>query len=266
MNLKHVILLGHRQQHGKDTCCDILENIFYERNISYKRCFFAELLKKQVAERYGLDAEKMEDGEYKKWCPPWVNPKKVEINSSDIKEYRNINNVKEGLINGAWRKLVSTGGGFSGNLCVYLKPRSVRDILIEEGCNAREIWGDAWADNAYRKIFNSGCKVGFISDYRFPNEYACFQSSLIRFLDRRFLDSLDKTPMYNFEQPKIHRILVHRPAGLFNNDGADGELPDLEDKTAWDFVIMNNVEGNGWKKNLEDQIKQILNIILKENK
>jgi hypothetical protein len=52
--------------------------------------------------------------------------------------------------------------------------------------------------------------------------------------------------------------LVHRPAGVFKNDGADGELPDLEDTNAWDYVIMNDIEGQGWKERLEIQMKEIL--------
>jgi len=249
MNLKHILLLGHRQQHGKDTCCDILENLLNKSNIKYTRTFFAELLKKQVAERYNLDAAKMELAEYKKWCPPWINPIQKETNKINVKEWKDNN----ALIDDQWCEVVTKDAGYSGNVVVYLKPRTVRDILIEEGCNARAIWGDAWANYAYQKLFNSGSRIGIISDYRFPNEYSCFQNSLIKYLDSR-----NETPNYNFEQPKIHRVLVHRPAGVFKNDGADGELPDLEDTNAWDYVIMNDIEGQGWKERLEIQMKEIL--------
>jgi len=214
VNLQYILLLGHRQQHGKDPGSDILEDIIInttccggERtctNISYCRTFFAELLKKQVAERYGLDAAKMELDEYKQWCPPWVNPKT------------------------------------DGTL------RTVRDILIEEGCKAREIWGDTWADAAYRKLFESGALVGIISDYRFPNEYACFKNSFARFAGK------------DVYAPKVVRILVDRPAGAYKNDGADGELPDTEDPDAWDYIIRNDVEGNGWKDHLREQILDML--------
>jgi hypothetical protein len=37
-------------------------------------------------------------------------------------------------------------------------------------------------------------------------------------------------------------VLVHRPDGLFKNDGADGELPDLN-SDMWDYTI-NFVKNN----------------------
>jgi len=33
--LTHIFLFGHRQGHGKDTCCDILEDIFTKNKVTY---------------------------------------------------------------------------------------------------------------------------------------------------------------------------------------------------------------------------------------
>ena len=246
MNLEHIFLLGHRAQHGKNEVGVILEQVLYGKKIT-KQTFFAELLKKQVAERYGLDAEQMEFDEYKQWCPPWVNPIKKDINSSLVKEWKTEGEQHMGLIGGEWRNIVSTGGGYSGNVVVYESPRTVREILIKEGCLAREIWGDTWANSSYQKLFNSEAEIGIITDYRFPNEFACFDQSF---------KSFNKDG--NLVKPKVHRVLVHRPTGKFNNDGADNELPDLEDENAWDYIIMNDIEGNGWKDYLKSQIVDML--------
>lgn len=207
----HIILFGHRQQHGKDTCSELLKQLCVDNNISYSYSFFAKLLKKQVAERYNLDFERMEEDEYKNWCPPWVLPK------------------EDGT------------------------PRTVRDILIEEGNKGRSIWQNTWAAAAYRDLFENGSAIGIISDYRFPNESACFEDVLSQYLIAKYGNDT-----ISFQFPKVHRVLVHRPAGKFKNDGADGELPDLEDSSAWDYVIMNDVEGNGWKDHLMDQLKEMV--------
>lgn len=206
---EHIFLFGHRQQHGKDTCSDLLKNICEDNEISYSYSFFARLLKKQVAERYNLDFEKMEEDAYKNWCPPWVTPK------------------EDG------------------------SRRTVRDILIEEGNKGRSIWQNTWAAAAYRDLFEAGSTIGIISDYRFPNEYECFKDVLKQY-------SFGKKHVI-FNTPKVHRVLIHRPAGKFKNDGADGELPDLEEPEMWDYVIMNDIEGNGWKEHLKEQILEMLN-------
>jgi hypothetical protein len=257
MNLKHIFLLGHRQRHGKNVCCDLIADILTDTNITYSHAFFAELLKKQVAERYGLDASKMELDEYKKWCPPWINPKIVNHLYRAIEDQIGLNEIWE-LNKGDTIYLddrdceVIENDTYCGILSVSIK-RTVRDILIEEGCKAREIWGDTWANSAYQKIFKSGSEIGIVSDYRFPNEYKCFENSF-----KRYIEDEHGTDTIIVQKPQVHRVLIHRPAGVFKNDGADGELPDLEDENAWDYVIMNNVEGNGWKDHLREQILEML--------
>lgn len=196
----HIFLFGHRQQHGKDTCCSILEKIFKEKNISYCRTYFAKLLKRQVAEKYNLDFSKMDDNDYKLSKP------------------------------------------------AHLGGLSVRDVLIKEGCAARAIWQDVWANSVYQEILNSRNKIGIVSDYRFPNECGCF--------DRSF-EFWASQPSNTIDKPKVIKVLVHRPNGVFKNDGADGELPDLEEPEAWDYIIINE-DRDGWKQRLEENLIGIM--------
>lgn len=210
--MRYIFLFGHRQQHGKDTCCNILEKLLIKKEIAFKRTFFAKLLKKQVSERYNLNFDKMEDNEYKKWCPPHIR-----------------------------KKIVKKTHDLSEEVC-----RTVRDILIEEGCKGRDIWENTWANSAYMEIFKSEADIGIISDYRYPNEYKAFEASLEAF----------KADGGRVGTPKPIRVLVHRPDGLFKNDGADGELPDIDD-SAWDYTILNDVKGN-WEQHLEKQVSEML--------
>jgi hypothetical protein len=206
--LSHILLFGHRQQHGKDTCCNLIENILLDKHKPYCRTFFAKLLKKQIAARYNLDDIKMEFNDYKASKPEHLN----------------------GL--------------------------TVRDVLIKEGCAARAIWGDVWANSVYQEILNSTAEVGIVSDYRYPNEYGCFERSYDYWKHNSpFANEEDKAEQIN--KPKVLRILVHRPKGVFKNDGADGELPDIDKPEAWDYIIMNE-DHAGWEKRLEDQVVGIM--------
>lgn len=74
---EHVFLFGHRKQHGKDTCCDILENILSNRGIGYCRTSFAKRLKEMAAREYDLNVNKMDIDEYKSSCPRHLNGKSV---------------------------------------------------------------------------------------------------------------------------------------------------------------------------------------------
>lgn len=210
--MKLIFLFGHRQQHGKDTCCNILEKLLTERSITYKRTFFAKLLKKQVSERYNLSFERMEDQDYKMWCPPHIK-----------------------------KKIIKQTNGLTQEVS-----RTVRDILIEEGCKGRDIWENTWANSAYMELFRSNVDVGFISDYRYPNEYNSFSASYAAYCDEGG----------NTEKPLPVRVLVHRPDGIFKNDGADGELPDI-DNAAWDHIIVNEPRTD-WMQNLESEVKKLL--------
>jgi hypothetical protein len=205
--LSHIFLFGHRQQHGKDTCCALLEKVFLEKKISYCKTFFAKLLKKQVAEKYNLDANKMEFNDYKISKPEHL-------------------------------------GGLT-----------VREILIKEGCAARAIWNDTWANSVYQEIFNSNSQIGIVSDFRYPNEYSCFERSFDYWKSKSL--SLEDKKKQTVTKPKVIRILVHRPHGVFKNDGADSELPDNENPDAWEYIIINEDHG-GWEKRLEDQVVGIM--------
>jgi len=87
---KTIFLFGHRQGHGKDTCCDILEKMLQKEDICYIRTSFAKKLKQHSAERYGLDASKMDSQEYKDWCPPHVRPKMVTLDFVSLEQLRGI--------------------------------------------------------------------------------------------------------------------------------------------------------------------------------
>lgn len=193
-DVNHIFLFGHRKRHGKNVCASILEDLLKERNIDYCSTYFAKELKKLVANKYNLEFDRMECGDYKNSKPP------------------------------------------------HLNNMSVRDALIKEGVFSRGIWESVWSSKVYSEILNSNKQVGIVSDYRFPNEYT------------------DVLSLYNFPLEKVHRILVHRPNGVFLRDGADDQLPD--DPTAWDYVIMNNVEGDDYQDNLKKQVSTILNKVL----
>lgn len=255
---EYVILFGHRQQHGKDTCCDFLEKYCDKKEISFFRTYFAKLLKKQVAERYNLDFDKMGDDSYKKWCPPWIEPVIKSYDLSVVSLNHKVSDLKVGeqyWLNGKRVKIIEIDGCWSFTIKVE-ENRSVRDILIEEGAKCRSIWKDAWAEAAYREIFNSGKDIAFISDFRFPNELDCFNKCLTNFKK----DNPSVTG-----NPKLVTVLVHRENGVFNDDGADGELPDLpkldSDKNYWDHVILNNIEYGEWKENLRNQLFDIMDNI-----
>ena len=76
-NTEHVVLFGHRKQHGKDTCCDILESILLDRKIGYCRTSFAKRLKEMAAKEYDLDVNKMDMDEYKSSYPSHLDGKSV---------------------------------------------------------------------------------------------------------------------------------------------------------------------------------------------
>lgn len=243
MNLNTIFLFGHRATHGKDTCCDMLEQYLHYDSEKYCRTYFAKLLKSQVCERYNLDFDKMTDNDYKNWCPPWVAPKTHEINISHTDE----NNFTENktLIKGVWYDVINWGGGYSGNVVTYKKPRSVRQVLIEEGCKGRDIWPDVWANSVYQEIFRSGAKYGLVSDFRFPNEYDCFETSW---------NYYNKTNAIT-HTPKVVKILVHRPDGKFVSDGADDQLPDV-DEDYWDYIIYND-SGEDWYNVLKQRVIEV---------
>lgn len=211
--MRIILLVGHRAQHGKNEVCDIISSYLKEKHISCHQTYFAKLLKKQVAEKYGLDFHKMEDNEYKKWCPPWIEPIRV-------------------IENGIEKQI----------------PRSIRQILIEEGCKTRSIWGATWAFAVYKELLMSDCEVGIVSDFRFPNEFdsakECFD-----------IMGINKIP-------PIKKILVHRPMGTFNDDGADNELPDISDY--WDHIIWNDKENEDWFLNLKSNTHKTLDKIWEE--
>lgn len=192
--VNHIFLFGHRKRHGKNVCASILENILKERNLDYCSTYFAKELKKLVANKYNLDFDKMECGDYKNSKP------------------------------------------------CHLNNMSVRDALIKEGVSSRDIWKSIWSSKVYSEIINSNKPIGIVSDYRFPNEYT------------------DAKELHNVSLDRVHRILVHRPNGVFLNDGADDQLPD--DQANWDYVIMNDVEDDEWMDNLTRQVLKILNKVI----
>lgn len=190
--MKHIILFGHRKQHGKDTCANIMQVLLPHK---IKRTRFATMLKKHCAERYNLDIEKMEKNSYKESCPN------------------------------------------------HLGGKSVRDILIAEGRFGRSVWLPVWASGAYKEIFESTKEIGIITDYRFPNEYTDF-------------DEICKVHGETPSNYKLHRVLVNRPEGIFDDDGADSELPDIN-SNEWDYIITNK-EIDNWFSYLRTQLCDLI--------
>lgn len=131
----------------------------------------------------------------------------------------------------------------------HLNGLSVRDVLIKEGCGARAIWENVWAFPVYRNLMNSGTSVGIISDFRYPNEYSCFDECF------KLLNITGE-----LKKPKLIKVLVHRPDGKFVCDGADDQLPDIN--PYWDFVIMNDDKTNNWKQNIQRQLKTMVESII----
>lgn len=132
---------------------------------------------------------------------------------------------------------------------LHLNGLTVREVLIKEGCFARSIWQDTWALPMYTELLLSDAEIGICSDFRFPNEYSCFDSCF---------DIINKDLSLN--KPKIIKVLVHRTNGKFVNDGADDQLPDID--PYWDYIIMNNDETANWKKNIEIQIDNMVKSVL----
>jgi hypothetical protein len=127
----------------------------------------------------------------------------------------------------------------------HLGGKTVREVLIEEGRNARSIWEDVWAFQAYTEIIESNASVGIISDYRFPNESLCFDAcSNMLFKDQEIA------------KPNLAKILVFRKDGKFVSDGADDQLPDID--SHWDHIIHNDDNTSEWKINLENQLNNVL--------
>lgn len=204
MKTKIIYLFGHRKQHGKDTCANIMYNLFLKEGLKKEEIYktnFAKNVKKIIALKYGLDESLMESNNYKEFIPNHLN-------------------------------------------------KSVRQILISEGNFSRSIWEDVWAWSVYKEIFESSAYIFIISDFRFENEYTSFEK-----LKKIYFQNKKEDCHY-----KLYKILVKRENGIYENDGADNQLPD--DESYYDFTIYN-LNTNDWYQKLE---KQIFNIIEKTYK
>lgn len=195
---KHILLFGHRKQHGKDTCCDILEEYLTDNNISFIRTLFAKSLKEMAAKNYNIDLSRVESEEYKQSKPE------------------------------------------------HLNGQTVRDILIKIGLEERAKDPLVFCRATYVEMFESGCDFAFASDFRFPNEGSSCDKILDAYLKEKGIT--DQT-----EKPTVHKILVHRPDGRFVNDGADDQLPDL-DENYWDYVIINDDTSDSWRETLSTRL------------
>jgi len=214
--LNVIFLFGHRQQHGKNTAALLLEGYLRENNISYISTYFAKKLKMICAEKYGLDFSRMEDNEYKMSCPDWLEEKIIYWDVENNREVPQWVFMDPGKLKIEQRT----------------KKRTVRDVLLEEGQRSREIWYDIWASGVYDEMASSNKSVGIVSDFRYPNEYTYSQKKNI--------------------SCKVVKVLVHRPNGIFREDGADNLLPDI-DKKYWDHVIINE-ESPHWEDKMKTEI------------
>lgn len=134
----------------------------------------------------------------------------------------------------------------------HLGGLSVRDVLLKEGCFARSIWQNTWALPLYNELLLSDATVGMCSDFRFPNEYSCFDECF---------DLIDNRSSVSLRKPKVIKVLVHRPTGIFASDGADDQLPDI-DPSYWDYTIMNDDVSENWIVNIEKQIKNMVKSVI----
>jgi hypothetical protein len=232
---KVIYLFGHRQGHGKDTCCDIMEDLLKDKMVYYKRTMFAKTLKQHCCDRYGLDFSRMDDQDYKLSIVPHASQKITYIDEASGSEVPHWVFMDPGKL----------------KVTQKVEPRTVRDILIEEGRFARSIWGDTWAWHVYNEIYSSGCEIGIVSDFRYPNEADPVEKLYNLFLEKNNKKYQSCIP----SKPKIIKIQVYRPDGVFKNDGADAELPD--DFDFYDYNIMNEPTPD-WRNNLKRQIRDIL--------
>jgi hypothetical protein len=199
---KHILLFGHRKQHGKDTCCDILENYFSNNNIKSYRTYFAKSLKEKCADKYILDIPSMESDDYKNSRPEHLNGK------------------------------------------------SVRDVLIEFGLAERAKDPLVFCRPVYTDMYKSGADFCLVSDFRFPNEGNSGVFILEELMFKKRTKKAERQSFMNM-MPQVHKILIHRPEGRFVNDGADDQLPDIDNY--WTHVIINE-DTNDWKEKLTEKI------------
>jgi hypothetical protein len=122
---------------------------------------------------------------------------------------------------------------------------TIRDILIKEGCCSRDIWQNVWAFPLYKELLLSECRIGLVSDFRYPSEYLCFDECF----------NIINTQK-QFIKPKLIKVLVYKPDGKFINDGPDNQLPDLD--SYWDFTIINDDKTPDWKQNIKRQLKNMI--------
>lgn len=134
----------------------------------------------------------------------------------------------------------------------HLNGKTVRDILIEVGKRERNKDIDVWVRYAIEEIIETDAKVGIISDFRFPNE----SEAIIKICTEYYFKHVEsKAETMDFAVPKVHKVLVHRPNGKFVSDGADDQLPDVDD--FWDYVIINE-DTEDWEDKLYSNVKEIL--------
>ena len=131
----------------------------------------------------------------------------------------------------------------------HLNGLTVRDVLVKEGCAARAIWENVWAFPVYKELLFSGTKIGLISDFRYPNEYICFNECF---------DIVNKNA--NMKKPRLIKVLVHKHDGKFACDGADDQLPDID--SYWDYIIRNDDASLNWRQNIQRQLKNMLESII----
>ena len=116
--------------------------------------------------------------------------------------------------------------------------KTVRQILIEDSYYSKLLWNEIWVSKIKNEILNSNKMISIISDFRYPIEYEFLQRELIN-------------------THRVLKILVHRSDIPFENDGADGELPDLEKSEYWDYIISNE-KIDSWQNNLKNQMIKLL--------
>jgi hypothetical protein len=143
-----ILLLSGWKGSGKDVMAKHLE-----KRYGYRRLAFADALKDQVADRYGISRYQFDDPVGKE--QPLLNyPVKPILNTTDMDSHY---------------KLVYTNKSEK-----YHTPRS---LLILEAALARSIDDNIWARTIARNIAANNLSNIVISDWRYPNEHQLIKDS-----------------------------------------------------------------------------------------
>jgi hypothetical protein len=71
----------------------------------------------------------------------------------------------------------------------HLNGLTVREVLIHEGNTARKIWLHTWAWSCFSEILESNSRIGFVSDFRFPNEASHYKELIDMYVNNKIVSN-----------------------------------------------------------------------------